>query len=628
MVHIGSIDWVIIIGYCLVMMGFGAYYGRYVKTSKDFFFGGQRFAWWIIAFSCIATLVGSYSFVKYSTNAYKNGFSSSMSYLNDWMWLPLMMFGWIPIIYYSKIRSIPEYFEKRFDKKTRLMLTLFMLLYLIGYIGINLYTMGVVLNPILHVFADNDVNFYFIVFVIAAVSAVYITAGGQTSVIMTDLLQGVLLLVAGIAIFCLGVNYLGGVGEFWRNVPPGHRFALARFNDSASFSFAGVFWQDGIANSAVFWFMNQGIIMRFLSVRSVEDGRKAILFVILVLSPIAVFAIDSTGWLGTAMVNKGLLPPDVKSQDIFVHVAYLVCRPGVFGLILAALAAALMSTVDTLINATSAIWVNDVWQPYIKPNQTDRHYLGVARWVSVIAMLVGITLVPIYKSVGSIYEAHGLFTATITPPMAVALLMAVLWKRYTSAAAFWTLLGGAIMMLIGMMYPEVFIKPFSHGIPLEGGAFKGYKYIRSLYGVTCSLSIGLIVTFLTKPRNAVELAGLTLSSRHTLRALFKGAPPNEKRGKIITLKTQTIDSMTEYGEEEDKALALIPPHAMQQMKANDGDLIYICDPRWWYGGLKSIRIYAVTSNHGTDEDVVQISPAVLGQSGLKNGQMVTLKKLF
>ncbi len=628
MVYISTLDWIVVIGYCLLMMGFGAYYGRYVKTSKDFFFGGQRFAWWIIAFSCVATLVGSYSFVKYSTNAYKNGFSSSMSYLNDWMWLPLMMFGWIPIIYYSKIRSIPEYFEKRFDKQTRLMLTLFMLLYLIGYIGINLYTMGVVLNPILHVFADTSVNFYFIVLVIATVSAVYITAGGQTSVIMTDLLQGVLLLVAGVAIFALGVHYLGGPGEFWRNVPPGHRFALARFNDSASFSFVGVFWQDGIANSAVFWFMNQGIIMRFLSARSVEDGRKTILFVILVLSPLAVFAIDSSGWLGTAMVNKGLLPPDVKAQNIFVHVAYLVCRPGVFGLILAALAAALMSTVDTLINATSAIWVNDVWQPYIKPHRTDRHYLSVARWVSVFAMLVGITLVPIYKSVGSIYEAHGLFTATITPPMAVALLMAVLWKRYTSTAAFWTLLGGAIMMFIGMKYPQVFIKPFAQGIPFEGGAFKGYKYIRALYGVSCSLGIGLIVTCFTKPRNVAELAGLTLSSRYTLRTLFKGAPPNEKPGKRIAAKIQTIHNMTEYGEEEDKILALIPPRAMQQMNANDGDLVYICDPRWWYGGLKSIRIYAVTAKQKMDEDVVQISPTSLQQSGLKRGQSVTLRKLF
>ncbi|HOO57645.1 MAG TPA: sodium:solute symporter family protein [bacterium] len=628
MIHINTIDWVIVIVYFILMMGFGSYYGKFVKTSKDFFFGGQRFAWWIIAFSCVATLVGSYSFVKYSANAYSNGFSSSMSYLNDWMWLPLLMFGWIPIIYYSKIKSIPEYFEKRFDSRTRLMLTVFMLLYLIGYIGINLYTMGVVLNPILHVFADSDVNFYFIVTVIAVVSAVYITAGGQTSVIMTDLLQGVLLLVAGIAIFTLGVAYLGGFGEFWSNVPAGHKFALARYNDSASFSFVGVFWQDGIANSAVFWFMNQGIIMRFLSVRSVADGRKTILFVILILCPIATFAIDSTGWLGTAMVNKGVLAPDVSSQDIFIHVAYLVCRPGIFGLILAALTAALMSTVDTLINASAAIWVNDVWQPYVKPGKSDGYYLGVARWVSVIAMLVGIVLVPVYKSVGSIYQAHGIFTATITPPMAVALMMAMMWKRYSSKAAFWTLLGGALMMFLGMIWPQYLIQPFSHGIPLSGGMFKGYKYIRALYGVVCSLGIGVIVTLITRPKDAAEIAGLTFSTQSVLMKLFKGTEGNLKKGSIVHLKVSSSELVPSGGEEEGMALVLLSGPAMKKLAALAGDVVYVCDTRWWYGGLRSLHTRAMAPSDELNEDAIYMTPRALELAGFKEGQEVTAEKLL
>ncbi|MEW5946761.1 MAG: sodium/solute symporter [bacterium] len=628
MIHIAHVDWIIIVFYFLLMMGFGGYFGKYVRSSRDFFFGGQRFAWWIIAFSCIATLVGSYSFIKYSTNAYKYGFSSSTSYLNDWMWLPLMMFGWIPIIYYTRIRSIPEYFERRFDKKTRLVLTLFMLLYLIGYIGINLYTMGVALNPILHVFADRNLNFYFIVASIAVACAVYITIGGQTSVIMTDLLQGMLLLAAGVAIFCIGAGYMGGFGEFWRNVPPGHRFALARFNDSGSFSFAGVFWQDGIANSAVFWFMNQGIIMRFLSARSVNDGRKAILFVLLVLCPVATFAIDSTGWLGTAMVNKGILPPEVKAQDIFLNVAYLVCRPGVFGLILAALAAALMSTVDTLINATAAIWVNDVWQPYVRPGRTDRYYLGVARWVSVLATLAGIALVPVYRTVGSIYEAHGIFTATITPPMAVALLMALLWRRYTSRAAFWTLIGGGAAMFAGMLFPGILIKPFSHGIPLEGGAFEGYKYIRAFYGVTCSLGIGVIITLLKRQKDADVAAGLTIGSLRNLMRLFKGGEPNEKPGRVVRLKVAASGLVPPGGEDEGRGTALIPAHAMDAMNAAGGDIIYVCDPRWWYGGLKSLHALAAAPGADVPEGTVCLSPRAMEHAGFSPGQTVTLQKMF
>jgi len=628
MVYIETIDWIVIIAYFFGMMGFGAYYGKFVKTSSDFFFGGQRFVWWIIAFSCIATLVGSYSFVKYSANAYKYGLSSSTSYLNDWMWLPLMMFGWIPIIYYAKVRSIPEYFEKRLDAKSRLMLTILMLLYLVGYIGINLYTMGVVLNPILHIFADKDVNFYFIVTAIAVVSAVYITAGGQTSVIMTDLLQGVLLLVAGVAIFTLGIFALGGFSGFWSNLPEGHRFALARFNEPSSFSFAGVFWQDGIANSAVFWFMNQGIIMRFLSLRSVNEGRKTILFVILILCPIATFAIDSSGWLGTAMVNKGLLPPDVPAQDIFVHVANLVCRPGIFGLILAALMAALMSTVDTLVNAVSAIWVNDVWQKYVSPGREDRYYLGVARWVSVFAMLVGIMLVPIYKSVGSIYEAHGIFTATITPPMAVALMMAMLWKRYTSTAAFWTLLGGSIAMFLGMWFPDTLIAPFSHGIDMAPGLFKGYKYIRALYGVACAGAIGLIVTFFTSPRDPVEIKGLVIGPMKDAMRLFKGADPNLKRGRPARLKVKVSKDVPAGDEEHGRGIVLLPAEAMERMAAEEGDIVYACDPRWWYGGLKSIHAVAGPVSPGVPSGIILVSEKNMDYGGFDDEQTVIVQKML
>ena len=619
MIEIQSIDWIILAAYFLGILGFGAYYGRFVKTSSDFFFGGKRFSWWVIAFSCVATLVGSYSFVKYSANAYKNGFSSSMSYMNDWMWLPLMMFGWIPIIFFSKIRSVPEYFEKRFNAKTRLALTVFMLLYLVGYIGINFYTMGVVMQPIL------KIDLMVIVVVIAIICAIYITAGGQTSVIMTDLLQGVLLLIAGIAIFTVGAIYLGGFDEFWKNVPPGHRYLLARYNDDPSFSFAGVFWQDGIANSAVFWFMNQGIIMRFLSVRSAKDAKLTILFVIMILCPIAMFAIDSTGWLGTAMVNKGLLPPDTDPQNIFVNVAYLICRPGLFGLILAALTAALMSTVDTLINAVSAIAVNDVIQPYIAPGKPDKYYLGAARWISIVATLIGIALVPVFAQFDSIYVAHGIFTATITPPMAAALLLAICWKRFNSAGALATLLGGGIAMLVGMAAPQL-MEPFSHGVPFSEGFGKAFKYTRAFYGMACSVGIGVLFTIITKPQPREKIAGLVIGPQQLAMKIFKGSEPNLTPGRIVRLKVQASDTVPPGGEDDGTGIALVPQSAMDAMKARPGDHAYICDPRWWYGGLHSIHVKLDTMPGDGPQDQILLSSFNMELSLFKSGQTVTVEK--
>ena len=137
-----GLDYGVILVYFIVVMGFGLYFGRYTASTKDFFFGGQRFAWWLIAFSCIATTVGSYSFLKYSSAGFKYGISSTQSYLNDWFWMPIVVLVWIPIIYYRRITSVPEYFELRFDRKTRIAATAIILVYLVGYIGVNLVTLG------------------------------------------------------------------------------------------------------------------------------------------------------------------------------------------------------------------------------------------------------------------------------------------------------------------------------------------------------------------------------------------------------------------------------------------------------------------------------------------------------
>jgi len=110
-------------------------------------------------------------------------------------------------MYFSRLTSIPEYFEKRFDQQVRRWATAYILIYLIGYVGVNLFTMGKVLNILLGwpIIAS--------AILVAAISAVYVTAGGQTSVIMTDLFQGIMLLTTGILILFWGLIILEG----WNN---------------------------------------------------------------------------------------------------------------------------------------------------------------------------------------------------------------------------------------------------------------------------------------------------------------------------------------------------------------------------------------------------------------------------
>ena len=197
-----NLDRVVILAYFAVVMGFGAYFGKYSKTTSDYFFGGRRFAWWLITISIVATGIGSHSFVKYSTKAYQYGFSSTMTYMNDWFFMPLFLFGWLPIIYYMKLGSIPEYFEKRFSREARYIATFMILMYMIGYIAIQFLTLATALYKIY------GIPLMLTVVLIAIATTIYMHFGGQTSVIFTDLIQGFILIFAGLLLFTLGLNFL------------------------------------------------------------------------------------------------------------------------------------------------------------------------------------------------------------------------------------------------------------------------------------------------------------------------------------------------------------------------------------------------------------------------------------
>ena len=509
-----TLDYAIIVGYMIFILLFGSFFGRFVKTTKDFFLAGQRFTWWLVSFSAVASLVGSYSFIKYSEAAYLYGLSSTQAYLNDFWWVPIWMFGWIPVIYYMRVTSIPEYMEIRHDAKTRMLASLFLLLYMLMYVGMNLYTMGVALNALL------GWPILVAALVVAVIVAIYCYIGGQTSVIMTDLVQAVFLLIAGITIFFLGISKIGGFSKFWHALPYGHRFGLAYFNKPPEFNFVGVFWQDGIANTAAFWFMNQGIMLRFMSAKSVREARKAMWFTVLLMMPIAAVAVSGAGWVGKAFSAVGILPADASPKQIFVLVTNILVGPGLFGFIMAALVSALMSTVDTLVNAIAAVWTNDFWKRYIKPGRDDKHYLLVGRITSLIVAFIGLCLVPAFMKSKTIYVAHATFTAAITPPLVTVILLSALWRRFTPKAAFWTLLGGGIAILISFFVPDI-IKPFAHGMAPGGHFIGAYKYMRALYGLVASFAIGIIVTFFTKPKSAEELIGLTWGTEKPAVETFK-----------------------------------------------------------------------------------------------------------
>ena len=685
-----STDWIVMVIYFLTIMLFGTYFGRYTKDTSDFFFGGRRFSWWLITMSIVATGVGSHSFVKYSAKGFEHGFSSSMTYLNDWFFVPFFMFGWLPIIVYSKVRSIPEYFEKRFNPSARFLATILLLLYMIGYIGIGFLTLGKAVVPMLpeafHIFGITmDVTLMRAIIVIAVITGAYITFGGQTAVIFTDLLQGFILIFAGFMLFAIGISYVGGGQAFWDLLPTTWKLPLANFNEPSSFNFVGIFWQDAVAGSVGFLFMNQGLLMRFMACKNVNEGRKAAAINILFVLPLSAVVVGNAGWLGKAIstMSPDIISPNTSPDEIFVVVASIVTSPGVFGFVMAALTAALMSTVDTLINATAAIFVNDVYRPLIKyfqksysdSKEKDKAELFAARLTSIAITAAGVLSVLAFVQFPTVYEAHGYFHSTLTPPLVVAIFMGVFWKRFSPAGVITTFLGGVVLMILGARYPEMFISPFDHGIDMNPN--RPYSYIRALYNLVVCVGVGFFVTytsslqnrFITWVRNTKngqpimilittsatiafsllvfgitnfelfypvivilfvplivtyfghydeELAtnGLTVWSIAAAKAAFKGSTPNEQLGEKIEVKFRLLD--------HDFDKVLFSKKDLSRMAAEVGDLVYLSDKRKWLGGLKSIH-----SEYGEphdEEGVVYISRDHLDHGLFDEGKSLIAEK--
>lgn len=613
------LDFAIVIIYFVGILGFGAFFARFTKSTKDFFFGGQRFAWWLIAASLVATGIGSYSFIKYAQAGYLRGMSSSMTYLNDWLMIPLFMFGWLPIIYFSRIRSVPEYFKRRFDERSRVVATILTLLYLIGYIGLNYYLLGIALRSLMGVPLEVSVP------IVAVISAIYITAGGQTAVIFTDLVQGVFLYVAGAILLILGISYVGGLGDFWGYLDVAHRLPFPKFNTPPDFNFSGIFWTEGIVGTLAFTFINQGFIMRYLALKSVREGRKTLTFNTLLLMPISAIVVGSAGWIAFSAVaktklgamNPGFVAPE-NSKDIFIYIANAITRPGIFGFVIAALTAALMSTIDTLINACTAIGIFDVYKPHIKPGAPDRHYLKASRFVSVGVTLLGLGLVPVFNTSKSIFAAHYAFVGMVTPPMLVAIFLGVLWKRFTPKAAFWSMIGGAGLILISVIWPVV-IKPIaaSHGIlpdPVSGN----YKYFRAVYGLLVTGILAVIFTFLTKPKPADQIVGLTIGTIQLGKARFKGGQPNEKPGRKLRLNLEVVTGTSET--------ARLHPADLASMSAAPGDLLYVADDRWFLGGLRSLHVKA--GDPGARQGTLQITQNLISDGNLLAKRPVKVEKII
>jgi SSS family solute:Na+ symporter len=360
-------------------------------------------------------------------------------------------------------------------------------------------------------------------------------------------------------------------------------------------------------------------------------------------------------------------------------------HPGFFGFIIASLAAALMSTVSTYINATAAIWINDVDRPirlWLKKTKKDevedeKRNLMIARVATVVFTVLAALVVIPFSQFKTVYEAHGYFHSTLTPPLVIAIFLGIFWKQFSPMGVITTLIGGVSLMFLGAYYPYPLVWIMDHGIPMAKD--HPYIYIEALYNTLACFSVAVVVTIFSKQiesaaekiRNKVnhkniiaafivvsailfaviafnlahlvvllilaailigfvavtsayyvpnteerKNTGLTIWDVRALKEMFKGGKINEREGESAIVHWKL--------KEDEKDLVHFSKADMKKMAADPGDLVYICDKRKWLGGLKSFH-----SKYGEPHDetgVVYITKHHLQHALFDEGKVLEAEK--
>ena len=610
--------------------------------------------------------------------------SSTMVYMNEWLVLPIFVFAWLPLLYYNRIKSVPEYFEKRFNRPARYVAVLLILAYIFYYIGYNLYTIGLALHGLF------NISPLYTVPVVTLFLGFYVSCGGQTAVILTDLFQGLLLYLAGFLVVGFGLYALGGIDTFWSYLPVSHRLPFSSLNADPYFNAVGVFWGDALVGSAAFLFMNQGVLMRFLATRSVRQARMTALFNVLICLPLSAITVGAAGWIAKAIISKqeqiGSALPGYSALNVtdtyyvFINVAFEVLKQHewLLGLVIAALLAALMSTVDTLINASSAIGVYDIYKPLIRPKESEKHYLKVARLTSVLVIGISLLLVVwFFRQKGTLMAIHYKGIMTIIPPVVTTLFMAIFWKKFDAFSAILAMSIGGFLTVMTGIFPEpvLYLRKFFLGatatepiyfravfgvlltsfigalscwtrpnknettylkfirwaffwaMGVAGFIFIAWFWFGPLRNLNIGLKIGLAVLlgimvwffrmlYFSSQKDSQPKAGLTANTLDQAVAFFKGGKPNWEPSPKLKGLELFVHSSLKRGE------VALSQEASRILKAHLGDRIYVSDGRWWLGGLRSGH-FVLKEWHNQDNNMVFLS-----EESIQRAYMILERKVF
>lgn len=472
------IDTIVFCGYALMIIALGLWVSRdkkgHQKDATDYFLAGKSLPWWAIGASLIAANISAEQIIGMSGSGFAVGLAIA-SY--EWMAaVTLIVVGkyFLPIFIEKKIFTIPQFIEHRFNTTLKTILAIFWIaLFVFVNLTTVLYLGSLALDTIMGT-GDGSLMIYSLIG-LSAIAAAYSLYGGLAAVAWTDVLQVGLLVLGGFVVTIAGLYNVtpeGGVVNGLVHIydVAGEKFHMILDRSNPEFNnlpgiavLIGGMW---VAN-LYYWGFNQYIIQRTLAAKSLKESQKGIIFagflkliipLIVVIPGIIVYVLFSQpeGTTQIPGVVEAFTKQDgsIQYDNAYPWLMKIFLTPGFLGLVVAALAAAIVSSMASMLNSVATIFTMDIYIPYVNQEATDKQTVNMGRISATVALIVAMFMAPQLDNVPQVFQYIQEYTGMVSPGILAVFLMGLFWKKTTAKGAIYGVLA-SIVIAIFLKTPAV-----------------------------------------------------------------------------------------------------------------------------------------------------------------------------
>ena len=490
----GVVNYIVLFGYLLAMVGVGVYFTKKNKNTDDFFRGGQSIPWWAAGCSIFATMLSSLTFTGIPSKAFAQDWVYSIGSMMIPVVAVVAVFVAMPFFRRIDCTSAYEYLEKRFSRPVRLIGSASFTLFHIFRMAVVMSLTGLALSVATPLTPSQSV------LLMGVLSIIYCTMGGIEAVIWTDTIQTFVLMGgAMLAIGFLVAGADGGVTGFLATATDADKFRIANFHwDVTSTQIAlWVIIVGGIAQNVSSYTADQAVVQRYMTTANQKLAARSIwMNAILTIPATLLFFGIGTALFAFYRAHPDKLDPTITTDQVFPLFIAREMPIGLAGLIVAGIFAAAQSTVSTSMNSTATAIVTDFMRP-LNACKSEAGYLNAARFFTVLLGVIGTLLGLVFVDPGikSLFDTFIIVIGLFMGVLGGLFVLGALTRRANATGAMIGAIVGAGVMFCLWKFT----------------AINGYLYTAS--GIGTCVAVGFVAS-LASGRPTNDLTGLTIYTLH------------------------------------------------------------------------------------------------------------------